>query len=417
VIELLASLPRPYRSRRSIERYQEVALRRLVRRAYEQVPFYRRLFDAHDLRPEQMQRLDDLTRLPTISRRELQETPLFDRLASGVDLERCASYETSGSSGEPLRIVRTQHEDARLFGRRLRAQVFAGLRPWDLRVNIGSPRRIFGWHRAGAFRIRTVLDRQPQDRLLDQVLALEPDVLIAAPETLALLLDDSTPARRPPKMRRIFTGANQLLPSVRRRAEQTFSAAVTDFYGVTECNLVAWECRRCGIYHTSDDSVIVEVLRADGRPAGPGEEGEVVLTALHSYAMPFLRFRIGDLASRPAAPPRCAIRFGGLERIEGRVADFIRTPDGRSVGPFRIMDALDAIAGLRRWQLVQQSLAHVEVRFEPSADATSDALAAAIVDRCATLFPPGVEIEAHPVRFEDDAAGGGKLRFIRALAS
>ena len=82
---------------------------------------------------------------------------------SGVDLARCHSYETSGSSGEPLRIVRTPHEDARLFGRRLRAQVLAGLRPWDLRVNIGSPRRIFRWHRMGAFRIRTVINRQPHE--------------------------------------------------------------------------------------------------------------------------------------------------------------------------------------------------------------------------------------------------------------
>ncbi len=72
--------------------------------------------------------------------------------------------------------MRTPREDARLFGRRLRAQMFSGLRPWDLRVNIGSPRRLFRWHRIGAFRIRTVANRQPHEDILDRIAALEPDI-------------------------------------------------------------------------------------------------------------------------------------------------------------------------------------------------------------------------------------------------
>jgi len=109
--ELLLSLARPYRSRHAIERYQQNALRRLVTHAYAHVPFYRRHFDRHGLRPQDLRRLADLARLPAISRRELQEAPLRDRMAAGSDLSACHSYETSGSTGEPLRIVRTPDED------------------------------------------------------------------------------------------------------------------------------------------------------------------------------------------------------------------------------------------------------------------------------------------------------------------
>ena len=214
VPEFLLSLERPFGSRRAIERYQEAALRRLIEHAFERVPFYRRHFERHGVRPADVRRLADLHRLPPVSRRELQETALPDRMASGVELERCHSYETSGSSGEPLRIVRTPHEDARLFGRRLRAQILSGLRPWDLRVNIGSPRRLFRWHRIGAFRIRTVANRQPHEGIIDRITALQPDIWIVSPETLELLVEQSADGRPRPTPRQVFTGANQLRPSV-----------------------------------------------------------------------------------------------------------------------------------------------------------------------------------------------------------
>jgi phenylacetate-CoA ligase len=416
VPELLASLPRPFRSRRAIERYQAAALRRLVRHAFDRVPLYRRLYQESGVRPEDVRGLEDLSRLPTTSRRQMQETPIEERIETGVDLSRCASYETSGSTGEPLRIVRTQHEDARLFGRRLRAQILAGLRPWDLRVNIGSPRKIFGWHRLGAFRIRTVQNRQPHEGLVDKVAAADPDVLIVSPESLALLLEQMEEGGRRPAPRRIFTGANQLPPGVRRRATEAFGAPITDFYATTECNLIAWQCDRCGVYHTSDDSVIVELVGDDGLPAAPGEEGEVVLTTLHTYSMPFLRFRLGDLATRPREPRRCAIRFGAIERIEGRVADYIRSPSGVRIGPFRIMDAIDELPGVQRWQMVQVTPDRVEVRFEALAGTDVDAVASAIARRCAELFPGDLTIEPRATRFTDEGAGGAKLRFVRALS-
>jgi phenylacetate-CoA ligase len=302
-----------------------------------------------------------------------------------------------------------------LFGRRLRAQILAGLRPWDLRVNIGSPRKIFAWHQLGAFRIRTVQNRMPHEGLVDRVAALEPDVLMTPPESLALLIEQAAAGGRRPTPRRIFTGANQLTPALRRRAEKAFDTTITDFYGTTECNLIAWECRRCGLYHTSDDSVIVELVREDGGAAGPGEAGEVVITTLHSYAMPFVRFRLGDVARRPSQSRRCAIHFGALESLEGRVIDYIRTPGGVVIGPFRILDAIDDLTGIRRWQMVQLEPGRVEVRFEPTPGAVAENVASAIARACAALFPPDVAIEPRETRFDDDEAGGAKLRFVRAM--
>jgi phenylacetate-CoA ligase len=243
---------------------------------------------------------------------------------------------------------------------------------------------------------------------------------MVSPEALEEILEDGAHGRRRGP-RHVFTGANQLRPSLRRRAEEIFGASVTDFYGTTECNLIAWECRRCGRYHTVDDSVIVEVIREDGRAAAPGEEGEVLLTALHSFAMPFLRFRIGDLARRPAEPPRCAIHFGALERIEGRVVDYLRFPDGGRLGPFALLDAVDSLHGLGRWQAVQHTETRIELRFEALPGAAEDALGAAIEANCRGILPAEVELEVRAVRSFPAATGGdgsavrAKHRFVRSM--
>ena len=411
--ELLLSFARPYRSRRAVERYQDKALRRLIDHCYALVPFYRRYFERHGLGPQDVRTVADLLRLPPIARRELQEAPIQDRLASGVELSACHVYETSGSTGEPLRIARTPHEDARIFGRRLRAQILAGLRPWHLRVNIGSPRRIFGWHRIGAFPIQTVPNLPPHHDLLERVAALEPDVLVVTPESLDLLVEQAPHAPRL-GLAHIFSGANQLPGSVRRRAIETFEAPLTDFYGTTECSLVAWECRRCGSYHTSDDSVIVEVIRDDGSEAAPGEEGELILTVLHSLAMPFVRLRLGDRVRRPFAPRACAVRFGSLESIEGRIIDYLLFPDGKTLAPFRILAAMDEVEGVARWELEQRDERQLDLRFEPLPGADVERVVREIRAECAPYFPPGVELAIERVRFEGKTAVE-KLRFVRGM--
>jgi phenylacetate-CoA ligase len=266
----------------------------------------------------------------------------------------------------------------------------------------------------GAFRIRTVENRPPHDDLLERVAAQKPDVLMVTPETLDLILGQAADSPRL-SLAHIFTGANQLPRSVRQRAIETFDAALTDFYGTSECSLVAWECRRCGLYHTSDDSVIVEVVGDEGDRTLPGEEGELVLTVLHSRAMPFLRLRLGDRVRRPREPRPCAVRFGALESIEGRMVDYLRLPNGQRLAPLRVLLVIDQIAGVGRWEISQESETRFTLRFEPLPDADRESVASGIRAGCASLFPSGVEVDVQAVRFDAAGTGVEKLRFVRGM--
>jgi phenylacetate-CoA ligase len=100
--------------------------------------------------------------------------------------------------------------------------------------------------------------------------------------------------------------------------------------------------------------VLVEVLR-DGQPAEPGERGEVVVTNLHAYAMPFIRYRIGDLATRGAACA-CGAPFSTIGQIQGRMIDYFPLPDGRMLHPYEIVSRLvwGPTEWLKQYQLVQE---------------------------------------------------------------
>ena len=141
---------------------------------------------------------------------------------------------------------------------------------------------------------------------------------------------------------------------MRLRIRETFAAPLYETYASHECPLMAWECRHSGDLHTCDDGVLVEVLR-DGRAVDPGERGEVVVTNLHAYAMPFIRYRIGDLATR-GAPCGCGAPFSTIGEIQGRMIDYFPLPDGRLLHPYEIVSRL--VWGPREWmrqyQLVQE---------------------------------------------------------------
>ncbi|MDH3690108.1 MAG: hypothetical protein OEU36_11590, partial [Gammaproteobacteria bacterium] len=151
--ERLACWPRAFWSPERIRLFQEQALRLMVRHAYREIPYYRRAFGRATVAPGDIRTLEDLAKLPPSTKSDLQNTTTGDRLVAGTPQEDCAVHHTSGSTGETMRIVRGFAEERYLLGRRLRAQILSGLRPWDHRMIFGAtPMRLLP-HRLGLFRL------------------------------------------------------------------------------------------------------------------------------------------------------------------------------------------------------------------------------------------------------------------------
>jgi phenylacetate-CoA ligase len=208
--------------------------------------------------------------------------------------------------------------------------------------------------------------------------------------------------------RLVFTGGENLTPQMRRQISQGLGATVFDSYASHEHNLLASECPCGGRYHVAEWNVILEVLR-DGRPVGPGEEGEVVATALHSYAMPFIRYRLNDLVTRGETPCCCGAPVSTLSRILGRTVEQFVLPDGKLIHPYVLVLPLLAEAPwLRRYQIVQDRADRVLVKIIPSPYPGAEAVAA-VARRLAAAVEGQLAVEIELVE-EIPSEPSGKYR-------
>jgi len=384
-------------TREDVVRFQNRRLRELVRHACERVPFYRKLYRRHGLEPGEVNGIEDLGKLPPALRSEMQEAAPGDLIASGFDQKRLVKWRTSGSTGDPFTVCRTWFEDRLLQLLRIRQLRRCGLRWTDLRTSsaIGERPASSRWNlldpRFTILRRAPVNILAPAREILDRLAALKPDVLVLYSGILAWIAAEATEEDlRRIRPRFIVAVAETLTPAMRQLIRERFNAPVYDFYGAHEFNLIASECVETGIYHVEDCGVIVEVLR-DGKPCAEGEAGEIYGTALHSFAMPILRYRLGDLVVRGPAQCPCGAPYSTILRIEGRVVDRFPLPAGGSLHPYHLVVPLTRLNNwVRRYQIVQETIDHIRVRVVPM-----------------PVEPPGEAQKAELLRLLSEAAGPG----------
>jgi phenylacetate-CoA ligase len=411
-------------SRAELLDFQARRLRALVEHAYRSVPYYRNLFDRHGVRPQDVRGLADLGVIPITSRRDLQAAPPEEVVSRDLDPRALVSKTTSGSSGEPLTIRRAPHEVRRLGLVRLPAMLEAGRRPHDRCATVTSvrppdPRQrkrlLRALQQAGLFRNLYVNSRQSPEAVARILEDYRPDVLSGFPGVISCVaqLAGQQPSRRL-RPRLVTTAGEVVTPSMRTQISEGLRTRVVDLYTSHEFNLLAWECGAGEGYHINDLGVIVEVLR-EGRPVTPGERGEMVVTGLHSFAMPFLRYRLGDVVTRGADSCPCGRPFSTLSAIQGRMIDYFPLPDGRLVHPFEIVRAMiDGLgAWVRQYQLTQEREDRVVLRVVPSAPVPPERRSA-LESTLTRVLGPGVSCAVEVVP-EIDLERTGKFRVSRSM--
>jgi phenylacetate-CoA ligase len=168
--------------------------------------------------------------------------------------------------------------------------------------------------------------------------------------------------------------------------------------------------------HTCDDAAIVEVIRG-GRPAETGEEGEVVVTNLHAYAMPFLRYRLADVVTRGSERCACGQPFSTIRAIQGRMIDYFPLPDGRLVHPYEILSLVPRVdAWIRQYHLLQDRPDRIVMQVVPSTAAVPE-LQQVISRAVAPLIGPGVEFQVRVVDLIPPGPGGKRRHSCSLVTS
>jgi phenylacetate-CoA ligase len=420
---MFALLRHPHASREHIRAFQDHHLRRVVIHAYENVPYYRRLFDQHGVKPGDIHSVADLPAIPITSKRDLQSLPVEEVVARGVNPIRLVTHRTSGSSGEPFTIRCSRLEERFRGVLRLRTirelglrvsdrEASVVLRPTSARDNL-LPLRVL--QTLGLYRKVRISCLLPPEDILRALRDFRPDVLTGIVGVLSRLAQAVSGNNRSIiRPRFIMVGGEVLTPLMRRHITEAFAAPVFNLYTSHEFNVIAWECQETGELHTCDDSVIVEVLK-DGRPAAAGERGEVVGTNLHSFAMPFIRYRLGDIVTKGSETCRCGQPFSTIRTVQGRMIDYFPLPGGRAIHPYEIVLILlhDAASWIRQYQLVQEREDRIVLRVAPSTIPSPQQLAS-LEETVTPLLGQGVKFQVVLVP-EIQVEPSGKFRVSRSF--
>ena len=385
---------RQFDSANVIRARQGAALRRMLRHAAATVPHYRQLFGQLGLDPSEITEVSDLAALPILTKFDIRRlgSALRSDTFRDSDLTR---KKTSGSTGVPLEI---KLDPAGLEWKRactLRSDEWSGWRRGERTAKVwGNPEyRQFGWRerlRNGLYERSIHLDTLQMSndtigRFARQLARIKPSLIFGHAHSVFLLADHinrrGLPVYRPSG---IITTAMILHDWQRRRIETVFGCRVTNRYGCEEVSLVACECAEHRGLHVNSDSVLVETI-VDGRPARFGEAGSIVITDLSNFAMPLIRYQVGDVGVLSDRACPCGRGLPLLEAIEGREADYVVTADGQFVSGISLTENFAVLVpGVAQIQIVQEAVDRFLFRIVRDAafgPASERAIAALVVER------------------------------------
>ncbi|NNG03246.1 MAG: phenylacetate--CoA ligase family protein [Inquilinus sp.] len=353
---------------------QDARLRELVRHAYDNVPFYRRSFDRHGIRPEAIDGVEDLQRLPTLDKSEIRANP-EDFVARGQSQRLIATGWTTGTTGAPLGVRRTLESivyDKAILARQRR---WAGIDIDDRNVaiwgtvwsNVIVPRAVRSppYWRFNAADNQLLfsyyhLSDETLPLFVDKLRAFQPAYIEAFPSTMLAFARFLNRRGEVVPVRAVFTSSEPLYAGHRQEIEAAFATRIYDYYGHAERAVTAAECPH-GRMHVNPEYGALEILQGDV-PAPAGQSGEIIGTGLTNFGMPLIRYRTGDSTRAVTGPCPCGRETPLIGPVEGRAADFIRTPDGRLMPGDGVMEAFYGIDNVKESQVVQEAIDRIVVR-------------------------------------------------------
>jgi phenylacetate-CoA ligase len=199
------------------------------------------------------------------------------------------------------------------------------------------------------------------DAQLDRIAMLKPAYLKTFAVHLGALALRARERRMDIAFEAIMSGGVPLLADERRLAGEVFKCHVADIYGSEELGIIAVQCPRCEHYHPALETMHFEVLRDDGFSARTAESGRVVATSYLNFAMPLIRFEIGDRVE--LAQGVCPNGPIGLARIVGREKHMFTQPDGLRFLPYVSLEEVANLGPIDRFRFVQTGRATIEFRY------------------------------------------------------
>lgn len=395
-----------------VKRRQSRLLKNLVAACFRDVPVYRDLWSAAGLRPDDVRDLDDLQKLPVISKQDIRRAGP-GCIAGGMwPAKKFLSVATSGSTGIPLEIFYSVDEEMRRRARYEFAVRKVGGKMWHRRLRVGGlrPELAQAWRWLPSS-LRPVVFASV-DEAPAKASTYRPHMIRGLTSQVELLADRLEEGKQDWKAPRlVVTGGEMLTPFIKQRLERVLKAPVRTIYASWEFGAIAFGCPTSEAFHVVTDDLIVECMDENG-PVSPGQAGEIVVTGLTSTLMPFIRYRLGDSVVMGEGTCGCQSVFPTITSLQGRLDDFLVGPGDRLLSPYSVVGPMYANPRIEQYRITQRSRDNVLVEYASDGE-LPDEDRKKILDVIHSVLP-GTTVELkHCEGIDPDSSG--KLRKVRSL--
>ncbi|MDR5674214.1 hypothetical protein RH858_13850 [Halalkaliarchaeum sp. AArc-GB] len=367
---------------KKVRKYQTKKLLELLNYANNNSPYYsKKIPDSVLTNDVQKFKVEHMEKIPVLQKQTLKNE---NGNISVENLENRDFFRnrSGGSTGEPVEFVQDQQylDSARAVT--ILFDEWSGYYIGERRVRLwGSERDLFQGQEKIMTRIKRYLKNEiwlnsfrmteeDMKEYVEKINSFQPVQLLGyADSTYELAKFAEAKGLEVHSPTAVMTSAGKLYPHMREQIEQTFDAPVYDRYGSREVGDIACECSNHEGLHISSPTHFVEVVDDDGNHVDKGEQGHVLVTSLTNYSMPFIRYRIGDMAVWGGYDCSCDLPFPVLKEISGRETSMFYTKDGDVVSPEYFIHLLGVVLDpewLEKFQVVQQKHDHVVVKCVPS---------------------------------------------------
>jgi phenylacetate-CoA ligase len=356
-------------SQDKLEEYQMQQLINLLHHAYNNVPYYRRIFNERDLKPEDIKDFNDLKRLSYLEKDDFKKH-FMELIATNINSKYLPMTRTSGTSGKPLQFYQDFLEYEKEWAFLCHQWSRAGYNPGDPWVEL----------RGSIIKGQKPIDYRPTQ--FGKVLRLSPKIdskeivgfyiekmqqfgarfLRGYPSAIAIFssLIKQYGFSVPFRLKAVLFASEAIYPWETEIVEEIFSCRIFSFYGMAEHVVIAGQCEGTYDYHCIPQYGITEI---------DPKTKEIIGTSFLNYVNPFIRYRTTDIASEPihSGCSECGRQYSPVfPGVEGRIGDFIISPKGVLVSPMVITrhfsQEFKVFETIKNTQIVQKSLDHIKLR-------------------------------------------------------
>lgn len=358
-----------------IRDYQEQKLRELVAYAYEHVPYYRKQMQDRDLKPVDIQSLDDLKKMPILTKQDIKKN--FNELLSDeYDMGSVKKGHTSGTTGTPLEVCYSDdliHINYAMLDRQYR---WAGIelkrfgdRIAVARGNVIVPltQKELPFWRHNYFHNHLLLSSfhmstENLPAYIEKLRRFKPRVLDGYPSTCYVLAKYLKNIGQTLKLDAVLTSSETLFDFQREVIEESFECRIFDYFGAAERVIFATECDHHEGHHIAAEYGITEILGPEYQPLADGELGYLVATSLHNKAMPLIRYLTNDMTAIKAKKCSCGRGLPLMDDITTKAEDLLTLKDGRLISPSVLTHPFKPLHTIIESQIIQEDLDNVCVK-------------------------------------------------------